>query len=199
MELTSGSVRCGHNTGAHLGSCEHGGAHAAACCCWQTVGGGGGGRCALPPRPPLAPWASRALPIARRRARGSTDYYPLSAAVQPTSATLPLCLSDSDCGWGGALPMRPQPLCVAGSGMPAAGTWPGTEQHNPSAAHRPQSKRDSDIMVCPFTSQRLCAASKIRKGARRTHAKSDTRSGTDMQGERVVRAKVPQYHYCRGS
>ena len=72
--------------GAHLGSCEHGGAHAAACCCWQTVGGGGGGRCALPPRPPLAPWASRALPIARRRARGSTDYYPLSAAVQPTSA-----------------------------------------------------------------------------------------------------------------
>ena len=82
--------------------------------------------------------------------------------------------------------MRPQPLCVAGSGMPAAVTWPGTEQHNPSAAHRPQSKRDSDIMVCPFTSQRLCAASKIRKGARRTHAKSDTRSGTGS-GVRILR------------
>jgi hypothetical protein len=124
-------------------------ARAAACCCRQTVGGGGGDARS---RPPLAPRASRALPIARRRARGSTDCCPLSAALQAASATLPLCLSDSDCGWGGALPMRPQPLCVAGSGMLAAGTWPGTEQHNPSAAHRPQSRRDSDTMVCPFSS-----------------------------------------------
>ena len=45
-----------------------------------------------------------------------------------------------------------QPLRVAASAMASAVTRPGAERIPSSAAYRPQSRRDSDTMVCPFSS-----------------------------------------------
>ena len=78
---------------AHLGSCEHGGAWAAACSCWQTVGGWGSMRAPATPTARAAGVTRAADGSAPGSDRRATEYYPLSAAVQPASAPARRCRS----------------------------------------------------------------------------------------------------------
>ena len=84
--------------------------------------------------------------------------------------------------------MRPQPLCVAGSGMPAAGTWPGTEQHNPSAAQS----------ATPPTAHSLSQTD--RAAASRWRAALRPRAGTSQwthePGAELSAARAPWRERC---